>query len=120
MRIRRVLALALTAGGALKWLRDTLFTGDERDYGFMTALAERAARKLLGDDRVHLIQRPTMTTEDFGLFLQERPGSFYHIGAGCPLPLHNAAFLPDARAAVTAAAVHAAVIAAYLTGETGA
>ena len=86
----------------------------------MTALAERAARKLLGDDRVHLIQRPTMTTEDFGLFLQERPGSFYHIGAGCPLPLHNTAFLPDARAAVTAAAVHAAVIAAYLTGETGA
>jgi amidohydrolase len=86
----------------------------------MTALAERAVRKLLGDDRVHLIQRPTMTTEDFGLFLQERPGSFYHIGAGCPLPLHNTAFLPDARAAVTAAAVHAAVIAAYLTGETGA
>ena len=83
----------------------------------MTALAERAARKLLGDDRVHRIGRPTMTTEDFGLFLQERPGSFYHIGAGCPLPLHNTSFLPDARAAVTAAAVHAAVIEAYLTGE---
>ena len=86
----------------------------------MTALAERAARKLLGDDRVHRIERPTMTTEDFGLFLQERPGSFYHIGAGCPLPLHNTAFLPDARAAVTAAAVHAAVIEAFLTGEAGA
>ena len=37
-----VFGCTLTAGGALKWLRDTLFTGDERDYGFMTALAERA------------------------------------------------------------------------------
>ena len=80
----------------------------------MTALAERAARSLLGDDRVHVIDRPTMTTEDFGYFLMEKPGSFYHIGAGCTLPLHNTGFLPDDQAPVTAAAVHAAVIEKYL------
>jgi len=80
----------------------------------MTALAEDAARQLLGRDSVHVIERPTMTTEDFGYFLMERPGSFYHIGAGCSLPLHNTAFLPDEQAPVVAAAVHAAVIRKFL------
>ena len=83
----------------------------------MTALAERAARDLLGGDRVRVIEQPTMTTEDFGYFLMERPGSFYHIGAGCPLPLHNTAFLPDEQAPVAAAAVHAAVIEAFLKSK---
>ncbi|MBQ8954453.1 MAG: amidohydrolase, partial [Clostridia bacterium] len=69
---------------------------------------------LLGRDRVHEIEVPTMTTEDFGYFLMERPGSFYHIGAGCGLPLHNPAFLPEDGAAVTAAALHASVIEAFL------
>ena len=89
------------------------YPGVVNDDG-MTALAERAARSLLGDERVHVIDRPTMTTEDFGYFLQERPGSYYHIGAGCALPLHNTAFLPDDRAAVVAAATHCAVIEAFL------
>ena len=89
------------------------YPGVVNDDG-MTALAERAARDLLGDGRVHVIERPTMTTEDFGCFLMARPGTYYHIGAGCALPLHNPAFLPDDRAAVVAAAVHAAVIEAAL------
>lgn len=80
----------------------------------MTALAADAARALLGDGAVHELPEPTMTTEDFGYFLEQRPGSFYHIGAGCALPLHNTGFLPDASAPVTAAAVHAAVIEAFL------
>ena len=82
--------------------------------GAMTALAEQAARSLLGDKNVHVLDEPTMTTEDFGCFLQRRPGSYYHIGAGCSLPLHNTGFLPDERAVVIAAAVHAAVIGAFL------
>ena len=81
----------------------------------MTALVEDAARKLLGRDSVHVLEQPTMTTEDFGYFLMQRPGSFYHIGAGCSLPLHNTAFLPDEQAPVAAAAVHAAVIEKFLT-----
>lgn len=80
----------------------------------MTRLAENTFRALLGGDRVHTIAEPTMTTEDFGCFLLKRPGSFYHIGAGCPLPLHNAGFLPDDAAVVTAAAAHAAIAYAYL------
>ena len=79
-----------------------------------TARAEEAAQKLLGAENVHRIEAPSMTTEDFGYFLLERCGTYYHIGAGCEVPLHNAAFLPTADCAVTAAAVHAAVLHSYL------
>ncbi len=89
------------------------YPGVVNDDG-MTALVERAARSLLGDGHVRRIDAPTLTTEDFGYFLMERPGSFYHVGAGCDLPLHNTGFLPDDRAAVCAAATHAAVVAAFL------
>lgn len=79
-----------------------------------TALAETAAADLLGAEHVRRIDAPSMTTEDFGYFLLERPGTYYHIGAGCDVPLHNASFLPTADCAVTAAAVHAAVLHSYL------
>ena len=79
-----------------------------------TALTEETARSMLGASGVHRIALPTMTTEDFGYFLLERPGTYYHIGAGCSVPLHNAAFLPTEECAVTAAAVHAAVLHSYL------
>ena len=83
----------------------------------MTRLVQMAASALLGQERVHEIERPTMTTEDFGYFLMERPGCFYHIGVGCAVPLHNPAFLPDDSAAVTAAALHASVIEAFLSSR---
>jgi len=92
------------------------YPGVVNDSG-MTRLAQDAASALLGSDRVGVIAEPTMTTEDFGCFLLQRPGSFYHVGAGCTLPLHNAAFLPDDSAVVTAAAVHAAVVDAFLRGD---
>ena len=82
-----------------------------------TLLAEQAAQRLLGAAQVHRIDAPSMTTEDFGYFLLERPGTYYHIGAGCPVPLHNAAFLPTADAAVTGAALHAAVLHSYLEAK---
>ena len=80
----------------------------------MTALAFGAASDLLGAARVHVLEAPTMTTEDFGYFLQVCPGSFWHIGAGCSLPLHSSGFLPGEEAAVVAAAVHARIAEAYL------
>ena len=80
----------------------------------MTRLVQDAAASLLGAEHVSVISEPTMTTEDFGCFLQQRPGSFYHVGAGCSKPLHSTAFLPDEAAVVTAAALHAAVAEAYL------
>lgn len=89
------------------------YPGVVNDDG-MTALVESSARALLGEGRVHVIGQPTLTTEDFGEFLTQRPGSFYHIGAGCALPLHNPAFLPDDAAAAVAAAVHCAVLEAAM------
>ena len=80
----------------------------------MTELVRRTAAAVLGEDRVAVIEEPSLTTDDFGCFLLQRPGSYYHIGAGCPLPLHNPAFLPDEDAAVTMAALHASVVEAFL------
>ena len=74
----------------------------------------RVAAQLLGETAVTVLESPTMTTEDFGYFLDETPGSFYHIGAGCENPLHSPQFFPDARAAVLAAALHAAIAADFL------
>ncbi len=85
--------------------------------GNMTRLVQDAATALLGAERVETITEPTMTTEDFGCFLLRRPGSFYHIGAGCALPLHSTAFLPSDGAAVAAAALHAAVVETFLRGH---
>lgn len=89
------------------------YPGVVNDDG-MTRLVQRAAAELLGAERVAVIEEPTMTTEDFGCFLLRRPGSFYHIGAGCALPLHSSAFLPDDEAVITAAALHAAVVETFL------
>ena len=89
------------------------YPGVVNDEG-MTRLAEDAARAALGS--VRLIEQPTMTTEDFGFFLMERPGSYYHIGAGCAEPLHSGAFLPTDDAVVSLAALHAAVADAFLSG----
>ena len=83
-----------------------------------TALVERAAAALLGAERVRRIETPTMTSEDFGFFIDALgAGCFYHIGAGCAEPLHAPGFLPDADAPVTAAAVHAAVLWGFLNGR---
>lgn len=93
------------------------YPGVVNDDG-MTRLVQSAATALYGAERVSVLTGPTMTTEDFGCFLLRRPGAFYHVGAGCALPLHSAAFLPDERAAVAAAALHAAVAERFLNGET--
>ena len=65
---------------------------------------------LLGEPNVAVLQQPTLMTEDFGYYLSAARGCFYHVGAGCAAPLHSPQFLPDIRAAVTAAALHAAVL----------
>ncbi len=93
------------------------YPGVVNDDG-MTALAEAAAQALLGAENVRRIASPTMTSEDFGCYLKDRPGTFYHIGAGCPKPLHSADFLPADDAAVFGAAMHAAVITAFFKSKT--
>lgn len=73
-------------------------------------LVHDTAVQLLGEPNVAVLQQPTLMTEDFGYYLFAARGCFYHVGAGCAAPLHSPQFLPDIRAAVTAAALHAAVL----------
>ena len=73
-------------------------------------LVHDTAVQLLGEENVTVLQQPTLMTEDFGYYLAAARGGFYHVGAGCAAPLHSPQFLPDIRAAVTAAALHAAVL----------
>ena len=75
-----------------------------------TACAENAALRLFGPEHVCRIAEPTMTTEDFGYYVEAAGGSFYHIGVGGDYPLHNEHFLPPADAPVIGAAMHAAVL----------
>ncbi len=79
-----------------------------------TALAEKTARNLLGDECVRLITEPKMISEDFGYFVDEAAGCFYHIGAGSSYPLHSDHFLPAEEAVPVGAALHAAVVWNYL------
>jgi len=83
----------------------------------MTALAEKTAIALFGPENVVRIDQPCMTTEDFGAYLDKAPGSYYHLGAGCSLPLHNTAFLPDERSVLYGAAMHTALAEAFLNGD---
>ena len=81
----------------------------------MNALAEQTAIAQFGEDRVCRIGEPIMTTEDFGCFLDEAPGTFYHIGAGCEEPLHSESFLPQEDVVLKLAEMHAAAVMAYCT-----
>lgn len=49
----------------------------------VACMVERAARRVLGEDRVVLAQ-PTMGAEDIGYFLQEVPGCYLFVGAANP------------------------------------
>ena len=79
-----------------------------------TELFEESAISVVGKDNVIRITEPTMTTEDFGYFIDECCGTFCNIGAGCSKPLHSPYFIPDIKAAVTASAVYAKAIDNYL------
>lgn len=83
----------------------------------MTNLAFRAACGIFGEEKVHIIEDPVMISEDFGCFLDKAPGSFYHIGAGCSLPLHNPGFLPEEDVVTELAVMHAASVWYFLTEE---
>lgn len=48
------------------------------------ALAQRAAQRAVGTDRVDTQFRPSMASEDFSAMLLKRPGAFAWIGAGEP------------------------------------
>ena len=80
-----------------------------------TRHVQETAEALFGAENVRVLERPTMTTEDFGCFIDAAKGSFFHIGAGCAAPLHNPKFLPEPLTIIRLAALHADIIEQYLT-----
>ena len=67
----------------------------------MTAFLKECAEDILGKENVSVSETPLMTSEDFGFYLNEAPGSFYHVGCECDYPLHSDRFNPDESAILT-------------------
>ena len=67
----------------------------------MTDFVKECAEDILGKDNVSIAEAPLMTSEDFGFYLDEAKGSFYHIGCECNYPLHSDRFNPDESAILT-------------------
>ncbi len=82
-----------------------------------TRHVQQTAEALFGKENVRVLENPTMTTEDFGYFIDAAKGSFFHIGAGCTAPLHNPKFLPEPLTIIKLAALHADIIERYLSGD---
>lgn len=80
----------------------------------MTDLVVQSARRVLGPDSVTILEKATMTTEDFGYFVSASTGCFYNFGVGDTSPLHTETVIPDERAIITAAALHCQVAQDYL------
>ncbi len=71
---------------------------------------EKTAKEIIGDENVNVLTSPFMTTEDFGYYLDEVPGCFYHIGCDCDYPLHSDKFCPDEKSILTAMKMHLASV----------
>ncbi len=82
-----------------------------------TLFCKERALALFGKERTIEINAPLMTTEDFGEYLKNRAGCFYHIGVGGNSALHSATFAPDPALLDDAAALHAQIITDYLKQE---
>lgn len=85
----------------------------------MTDLVKITAKELLDEDKIVLIEKPTMGVEDFSYLLQEVPGSFIQLGVRneqkkIVYPLHNSRFNIDEDALPIASAMHAKIAFNYL------
>jgi len=68
-----------------------------------TALIEDVAKRVLGDDKVKVLEQPTLGVEDFAYFAKERPSSYNRLGVGnkekgITAPLHDGRFDVDEEA----------------------
>ena len=86
----------------------------------MTEFVGETVKALLGKDAVVTISNPSMGTEDFGIFLEHVPGTFYLAGVynrekRTAFPEHNNRFCVDEDALPILSAVHAAVAWRYLS-----
>lgn len=80
----------------------------------MTDFVKKCAEDILGKENVSVADKPLMTSEDFGFYLDEAPGTFYHVGCECEYPLHSDKFNPDESAIMTGMLVHIKAVTAFL------
>ena len=80
----------------------------------MTAFLKECAEDILGKENVSVSDTPLMTSEDFGFYLNEAPGSFYHVGCECDYPLHSDRFKPDESAILTGMLVDLKAVSEFL------
>jgi hippurate hydrolase len=77
-------------------------------------LAERAARRVVGDAGLMALDHPSMGSEDFSYYLQQIPGCYVRFGArregGPYVPLHSPAFTIDEGVLPVGAAFFDAVV----------
>ena len=79
------------------------------NYADRAALVRRSVEKVLGPE-LAVEDHASMVSEDFGCFLEQVPGCFYHVGVGGPAGLHAARFCPEEWPLENLAAVHAQVV----------
>lgn len=88
----------------------TSIVNHDEDVSFIKSCAEQ----LLSPEDVVVLSEPTMTTEDFGYYLEKAGGCFYHLGVASEYPLHSCRLVPDERALKTAIAMHVKAAEEYL------
>jgi len=88
----------------------------------MARLVKETACTLLGMEKVHAADRPSMGVEDFAYFSGERPGAFFTLGVGNPAkgivhPAHSPRFDIDEDALPVGTAMMAGIALEFLSGE---
>ena len=68
-----------------------------------TAVVEGVAKRVLGDENIHVLKHPTLGVEDFAYFAKERPSSYNRLGVankekGVTAPVHDGHFDVDEEA----------------------
>jgi amidohydrolase len=89
------------------------------NHDWVVDLIAEEAKDLLGPDSIVWRDKASMGVEDFSFFVQERPGSFYHLGCGNPrkgitAALHSNAFDIDEDCLPIGVAMQAGLIARLL------
>ncbi|MBW4630624.1 MAG: amidohydrolase [Iphinoe sp. HA4291-MV1] len=77
----------------------------QNDY-FLTQLMQSAAEEAWGSDRVQVLPEPSLSAEDFSVYLEHAPGSMFRLGVGFKdrlinYPLHHPLFDVDESAIIT-------------------
>ncbi len=95
--IRRVATRTAEAHGATADVEVKVGYPALHNHEEPTSLVKAAATDFLGEERVVDVD-PWFAGEDFAYFLQERPGTFYQLGAGTEHGLHTSKFATDEEA----------------------